>query len=131
MAVALIKPKEIKDWTAVATRTHPPAVMRILNLAAELSAVIKATFNDLDAASRKWIRLKSLGLAVAATIKPWTKEDATYQERLARRGEPAAIGAVGIRKALYDPQRLKYNVEIAAALKAVWPRLRPRSAKPA
>jgi hypothetical protein len=130
MAVALLKPEEIEDWTKVATRTHPPEVLRILNLAVQLSAVIGATFNDLDAVSRQWIRVQGLELAVAATIKPNSKEDVTYRERLARGGEPAATRAVGIRKALYDPQRLKYNRDIAAALKAVRPRLRSRIRQP-
>lgn len=124
MSVVKIKPKNF-DWSDVPGGTHPPAVVRIISLAMQLSAALK-NFDHLDTVSRKYIRLKCLELAVGATIKPGCNEDKIFQARLAR-AEPAAIRAVGIRKALHDPQLKKYYRQLEQCLEAVRPLLRPRS----
>lgn len=125
MAVVKITPSEI-DWTEIPGRSHPPAVVRILNLATTLSRAIKENFSDLDDVSRRWIRLMCMEVAVGATIKPGTDVDRVYQERIARGGEPAAIRAVGIRKAIHDPQLAQYNEALSASLQCIKPQLRPR-----
>lgn len=126
MSVVKIKPTAF-DWSDVSGRTHPPAVVRIISVAMQLSAALRKNFGHLDKVSRKWIRLKCLEVAVGATIKPGSEEDKIFQERV-RRGEPAAIRAVGIRKAIHDPRLRKYYRQLDKSLEAVRPQLRPRTA---
>lgn len=126
MAVVKIKPRDF-DWADIPGRTHPPAVVRIISMATELSAAFKRNFDALDHVSRRWIRINCLELAVGATINSGTNEDRIYQDRLARGGEPAAIRAVGIRKALNDPRLKQYYGELERCLTAVRPQLRPRT----
>jgi hypothetical protein len=121
-----ITPREI-DWDDLPSRVHPPAVIRVLTLAGSISRSINESFSDLDDISRKWIRLMSLELVAGATISPGTDVDRVYQERLARGGEPAAIRATGMRKALHDPRFFDYDARLDAALVAIKPRLRPRT----
>jgi hypothetical protein len=125
MSVVKIKPKNF-DWSDVPGGTHPPAVVRVISMAMQLSAVFKENFGYLNTVSRKWIRLKCLELAVGATIKPGSDEDRIFQARLAR-AEPAAIRAVGIRKALHDPQLKRYYRQLQQCLETVRPHLRPRT----
>jgi hypothetical protein len=127
MTAALrITPREV-DWEELPSRVHPPAGIRVLTLAESLSRAIAEGFSDLDDTSRKWIRLMSLELVAGATINPGTDLDRVYQERLARGGEPAAIRATGMRKALHDPRFSDYNARLDAALALIKPRLRPRT----
>jgi hypothetical protein len=126
MAVVKIKPRDF-DWADISGRTHPPAVARIITMAAELSEAFRSNFGALDDVSRRWIRVKCLELSVGATIESGTNEDRIYQERSARGGEPAAIRAVGIRKALNDPRLEQYYDELDQCLETVRPQLRPRS----
>jgi len=124
-AAVLIKPKSI-DWAKVPKVSHPPAVARLLTLALSISLAIKENFHGLDAVYRRWIRVMSLEVAVGATIAPGTDADRIQQERIARGGEPAAIRATGIRKALNDPTFRKYVTQLDATIKEIRPRLRPR-----
>ncbi|WP_128106515.1 hypothetical protein [Azoarcus sp. DN11] len=124
-AAVFIKPKSI-DWDNVPNGTHSPAVARLLTLATSISDAIKKNFHDLDPIYRRWIRLMSLEVAVGASIKPGTDADRLQQERSARGGEPAAIRATGIRKALYDPTFRKYTAQLNATIKEIRPRLKPR-----
>jgi len=124
-AAVLIKPKSI-DWAKVPKVSHPPAVARLLTLALSISLAIKENFQGLDAVYRRWIRVMSLEVAVGATIAPGTDADRIQQERIARGGEPAAIRATGIRKALNDPTFRKYVTQLDATIKEIRPRLRPR-----
>jgi len=127
MTAALqITPREV-DWDALPSRVHPPAVIRVLTLAGSISRAIKEGFSDLDDTSRKWICLMSMELVSGATINPGTEVDRIYQERLARGGEPAAIRATGIRKALHDPRFADYTTQLEAALASIKPKLRPRT----
>lgn len=127
MTAALrITPREV-DWDELPSRVHPPAVIRVLTLAGSISRAIKEGFSDLDDTSRKWIRLMSMELVTGATINPGTEVDRIYQERLARGGEPAAIRATGIRKALHDPRFADYTTQLEAALASIKPKLRPRT----
>ncbi|WP_369630260.1 MULTISPECIES: hypothetical protein [unclassified Variovorax] len=125
-AVLRVVPREI-EWEGVPRLRHPPSVVRVLTLAASLSASFKESFGQLDATSRKWIRLMSLEIAASATILPGTPVDKIYQERLKRGGEPAAIRATGIRKALNDPQFRDYLGRLATELQFVRPKLKPRT----
>jgi hypothetical protein len=127
MTAALqITPREV-DWDELPSRVHPPAVIRVLTLAGSISRAIKEGFSDLDDTSRKWICLMSMELVSGATINPGTEVDRIYQERLARGGEPAAIRATGIRKALHDPRFADYTTQLEAALASIKPKLRPRT----
>lgn len=126
LAVAVfIKPKNIK-WASQPNASHPPAVARLLTLASSISFAIKENFYDLDTLYRRRIRLMSLEVAVGATIAPGTDVDRIQQERIARGGEPAAIRATGIRKALHDPTFRKYMAQLEATIKEIRPRLKPR-----
>lgn len=124
-AALFIKPKSI-EWQEVSEKAHPPAIARLLTLAASVSLGIKNNFHDLDTVSRKWIRLMSLEVAVGATILPGTSADRIQQERITRGGEPAAIRATGIRKALNDPNFRKYIAQLDSKIKDIRPRLKPR-----
>lgn len=115
------------DWDELPSRDHPPAVIRVLTLAGSISRAIKEGFSDLDDTSRRWIRLMSMELVTGATINPGTEVDRIYQERLARGGEPAAIRATGIRKALHDSRLADYTTQLEAALASIKPKLRPRT----
>ena len=127
MTAALrITPREV-DWDELPSRDHPPAVIRVLTLAGSISRAIKEGFSDLDDTSRRWIRLMSMELVTGATINPGTEVDRIYQERLARGGEPAAIRATGIRKALHDSRLADYTTQLEAALASIKPKLRPRT----
>ncbi len=127
MTAALrITPRQI-DWDDLPSRNHPPAVIRVLTLAGSMSRSINEGFSDLDDISRKWIRLMSLELVAGATINPGTEADRVYQARLARGGEPAAVRATGMRKALHDPRFHDYDARLDAALASIKPRLRPRT----
>lgn len=127
MTAALrITPREV-DWDELPSRVHPPAVIRVLTLAGSISRAIKEGFTDLDDTSRRWIRLMSMELVTGATINPGTEVDRIYQERLARGGEPAAIRATGIRKALHDSRLADYTTQLEAALASIKPKLRPRT----
>lgn len=128
MALVRIRPREI-DWVDIANSTHPPAIARIILMSLELSAALKLHFNSLDRVSRQWIPIKCLEVAAGGTIKSGTKEDMIRQERLARGGEPAAIRAVGIRKALFDKSLEQYYVNLERSLNVVRPQLRPRTSK--
>jgi hypothetical protein len=125
-AAVFIKPKTI-DWLKVQRGSHPPAVARILTLASSISVATKENFADLDALSRRWIRLMTLEVAVGASITPGTDADRVLQERSARGGEPAAIRATGIRRALHDPTFRKYLAKLEATLKEIQPRMTPRT----
>lgn len=125
MSAVRIKPKAI-EWSDVLGRTHPPAVARVIILSMSLSRSIKANLHCLDDVSRRWIGLKCLDVAAGATIKSGSPEDQVLQERLARGGEPAAIRAVGLRKALFDPQLTAYYEQLDNHLDAIRPQLRPR-----
>lgn len=125
-AVLRIVPREIK-WEGVPGLSHPPSVVRALTLATSLSASFKESFGQLDATSRKWIRLMSLEIAASATIRPETPVDQIYQARLKRGGEPAAIRATGIRKALNDPQFHDYRARLVTALQVVRQKLKSRT----
>lgn len=70
--------------------------------------------------------MMSLEVAVGATIAPGTDADRIQQERLARGGEPAAIRATGIRKALNDSKFRKYVAQLDATIKRIRPRLKSR-----
>ena len=122
----LIKPREI-DWSAVPKQSHPPAVVRAVILSAALNRYFKRSFSDMGANTRARIRLVSLELAAAATIVPRSPADKVYQARLARGGEPAAIRATGIRKALHDSQFDDYIASLESTMRAVRPRLKPRT----
>jgi hypothetical protein len=124
-AAVYIKPKSI-DWIEVPEKSHPPAVARLLTLASSISFAIKENFHGLDALYRRWVRVMSLEVAVGATIAPGTEAERTQQERTARGGEPAAIRATGIRKALNDPTFRKYVAQLDATIKEIRPRLKPR-----
>jgi hypothetical protein len=124
-AAVFIKPKSI-DWTSQPNASHPPAVARLLTLASSISLAIKGNFHGLDTFYRRWIRLMSLEVAVGATIVPGTDADRIHQERIARGGEPAAIRATGVRKALHDPTFRKYMTQLDATIKEIRPRLKPR-----
>lgn len=127
MAAIVFKPREI-DWTYVHGKaTHPPAVYRVVNLANQLTAALKRGMPLLDETVLRWIRVKSLDVAVGATITPKSKEHEILQERQARGGEPAAIRATGIRKAINDPLFAEYARSLARALDEVKPKLRPRT----
>lgn len=127
MTAALrITPREV-DWDELPSRDHPPAVIRVLTLAGSISRAIKEGFSDLDDTSRRWIRLMSMELVTGATINPGTAVDRIYQERLARGGEPAAVRATGIRKALHDSRLADYTTQLEAALASIKPKLRPRT----
>lgn len=126
VAALKIRPVEI-DWDSLPRKSHPPAVFRILAMAAEISAALKANFPLLDDVSRRWIRLMSVEFCVAATIKPGSEQERSYLERLGRGGEPPAIRVVGIRKALYDSRFNAYNQQLSRTLEEVRPKLRPRS----
>lgn len=124
-AAVFIKPKSI-DWVKVPEKSHPPAVARLLTLASSISFAIKENFHGLDTFYRRWIRVMSLEVAVGATIAPGTEAERIQQERIARGGEPAAIRATGIRKALNDPTFRKYVAQLDATIKEIRPRLKPR-----
>jgi hypothetical protein len=124
-AAVFIKPKSI-DWTQVPEKSHPPAVARLLTLASSISFAIKENFHGLDGIHRRWIRIMSLEVAVGATIARGTEAGRIQQERIARGGEPAAIRATGIRKALNDPTFRKYMAQLDATMKEIRPRLKPR-----
>lgn len=124
-AAVFIKPKSI-DWESVPNGSHPPAVARLLTLASSISLAIKENFHDLDTFYRRWIRQMSLEVAVGATIVPGTDADRIQQERIARGGEPAAIRATGIRKALHDQTFRKYMARLDATIKEIRPCLKPR-----
>lgn len=127
MAVTLwLKPRKT-DWSELPGRAHPPAVVRALNLSLEVARAIKENFGYLDETSHGWIRLMSMEVVVSATIVRGSEEDRIVQERLARGGEPAAIRATGIRRAIHDPEFLRYSATLDAALRKVQPRLRPRN----
>ncbi|WP_426688856.1 hypothetical protein [Rhodanobacter ginsengiterrae] len=124
-AAVFIKPKSI-EWVEVPKRSHPPAIARLLTLASIISFAIKKNFHGLDALSRRWIRVASLEVAVGATIVPGSDADRIQQERIARGGEPAAIRATGIRKAMHDPTFRKYMAQLDAKIWEIRPRLKPR-----
>lgn len=127
MAASVFKPREI-DWVHVHGKaTHPPAAYRMVNLAGKLASALQAGLPILDETILRWIRVKSLDVAVGATITPKSKEDEVLQERLARGGEPAAIRATGIRKALNDPLFHEYVRSLATALNEIQASLKPRT----
>lgn len=125
-AVLRISPRTI-DWGALPGRSHPPSAVRVLTLAGSISRSVKESFSDLDDTSREWIQMMSLELVAGETIIPGTDIDRIYQERLARGGEPAAIRATGIRKALHDPRFYRYDGQLEDQLLSIKPTLRPRS----
>lgn len=124
MSLVIIRPRGI-DWIRIGKATHPPTVLRALEISAELTASIKANFNKLTEAERRWIRLLSLELAAQGTIVSGSYEDKMFQERR-KRNEPAALRAVGLRAALYDPHVQTYIEKVAISLDPVKPRLHPR-----
>jgi hypothetical protein len=126
-AAAFIKPKSIDDWQKVRGNSHPPAVARLLTIASSISLAIKENFHGIDNFYRRWIRLMSLEVAVGATIKPGTDADRICQERIARGGEPAAIRATGIRKALFDPNFRRYMARLDSTMITIRPLLNPRN----
>ena len=127
MAANVFKPREIDGTHVHGKATHPPAVYRVLSLANQLTAALKRGMPLLDEAVLRWIRVKSLDVAVGATITPKSKEDEKLQERQARGGEPSAIRATGIRKAVNDPLFAEYARSSARALGEIKPKLRPRT----
>lgn len=129
MSAVKIRPKTI-EWSDVPGSTHPPAVARVVLLSMSLSRSIKLNFDSLDDVSRRWIRAKCLDVVAGATIRPGSQEDKVLQERLARGGEPAAIRAVGIRKAMFDPQLAAYYEQIDNHLDAIRAQLLPRFKAP-
>lgn len=68
----------------------------------------------------------ALEVAVGATIAPGSDAERVEQERIARGGEPGAIRATGIRKALHDPTFRKYMTSLEVTMKRIRPRLNPR-----
>jgi len=66
-------------------------------------------------------------ITTGVTIKPGTGVDRVYQERIACGGEPAAIRALGLRKALRDPQLAQYDEALSASLQGIKPQFRPRN----
>lgn len=124
-ATLWLNPRTI-DWKELRERTHPPATVRIISISLGLSRAIQENFGDLDETSQKWIRIMSLEVALGASIMTGSVADRVQQERLARGGEPAAIRATGIRKALHDPQLVDYMSRLEAELRSVRPLLRPR-----
>lgn len=91
-----------------------------------LSRLIKSSFDSLDEVSRKWIHVKCLDVVAGATVRPGSREDEVLRQRLARGGEPAAIRATGIRKAMFDPQLAAYYEKIDDHVAAVSAQLLPR-----
>lgn len=126
MSAVLVRPRTI-EWTNAGSASHPPAVARLLILNAVLSASFKKNFTFLDSESRRWIRLKCLDVAAGTTITPGSKEDEILQERLARGGEPAAMRASGIRKAIFDLHIANYIADLENRLQAIQPSMRPRT----
>jgi hypothetical protein len=124
MALVRLRPTAI-DWASIATSSHPPGALRALVISAALSDAIKAHFDHLTDAARRWIRMIALELAAQGTIVAKSNEAKIFQER-AGRDEPAALRAVGIRAALFDPEVPSYIAKIQHSLDAVKPRLRPR-----
>lgn len=120
-----IKPRTI-SWEGQFKALHPPAVARILTLALSISLAIKVNFAHLDTFYRRWIRVMALEVAVGASIVPGSDAERVEQERIARGGEPAAIRATGIRKALHDPTFRKYMTRLEVTIKEIRPRLNPR-----
>lgn len=125
-ATLWLKPQMI-DWEELREKTHPPAVVRILSIFFSLSHAIQQNFGDLDETSQKWIGLMSLEVALGASIVTGSEADRVQQERLARGGEPAAIRATGIRKALHDPKLLVYMSQLEIELRSVRQHLRSRN----
>jgi hypothetical protein len=80
----------------------------------------------LDRKVLRLIRVKALEVALGATLDPKVMKSEQFLTMLSR-GEPAAIHASGVRKALDDQKFAQYQKTLAAALKAVSPRLRPRT----
>jgi len=124
-ALLKLKPREI-EWKSISEKTHPPGVVRAVTLASSISQYFKDNFSELDDSARDWIRLAALELAAGASIQPGSTVDKVYQERLDRGGEPAALRATGIRKALYDPDFYAYIDQLKQAREAIAPNLKPR-----
>ena len=124
-SAVLFKPENF-DWVDVPGSSHPPAVARLVTLALSISLAIKKNFRGLDTPYRRRIKVMSLEVAVGATIAPGSNADRIQQERITRGGEPAAIRATGIRKALNDPTFRKYLAQLDAKIKEIRPSLKPR-----
>lgn len=65
-------------------------------------------------------------LLQAQLSDPGSPEDKVLQEPLARGGAPAAIRAVGIKKAMFDPQLAAYYEQLDNHLDAIRAQLLPR-----
>jgi hypothetical protein len=121
MALVTIRPQPI-DWTSIEKVDHPPATLRAIGISAEFSVAFKEHFSFLTNTERRWIRLMVLELAAQGTFKSKSKEDKIFQQR-ASSNEPAALRAVGIRAALFDPLVPAYIESIRQHLQAVKPLL--------
>lgn len=126
MALVRIKPRPIEDWTVAVNAGHPPAVLRMVGISDCLTAVLKEHLKKVPDDARRSIRLFSLSLAAETTIGPGSKYDELRQERLAREGNAAALRAVGLRRAIYDPATPAYLEEIQRRLDDIRPQLTPR-----
>jgi hypothetical protein len=117
MAVALFTPKRVV-WEDLSAATHPPALMRFLGLSSSLSRAIADGLLQIDEASRRLIRIKSLNLAFESVIEPGSSQDAVYQAALAR-GELAAHRAVGFEELLTDENAGRYAQKLDISLNSV------------
>lgn len=114
------------DWEVVPERTHPPGVLRLVGLSDSLTAAIKASFTMLSDDARRSIRLYAFQLAAEGAIIPGTKEDKVFQERRIKEGNLAALRAIGLLQAIYDPQTTLYMARIQDSLNEVLQQLKPR-----
>jgi hypothetical protein len=125
LSMAVIRPRSIgmKDITE---KQHPPGSLRVLLLSMHLSHTVKQTFSLISDRFRRHIRLVALDMAAAASIEPGTKPAILTQERAGTRSEPLGLRAVGLRRAIYDPDLRHYARRLLETREKLRPQLVPR-----
>ncbi len=124
LSISALDPRSV-DLASIQSRSHPPSSVRALWISSLLTDAIKGAFHNLQVKDLRRIRLQALEWAAEASITPGTDAARIYEAREAA-AEPRALRAVGIRRALYDPNLRAYLRSIREIGKLLRPRLRPR-----
>jgi hypothetical protein len=125
LSMAVIRPRSV-GMRNISEKKHPPGSLRVLLLSMHLSQTVKETFSLIPERYRRHIRLVALDMAASASIEPGTKPAILAQERAGIRSEPLAFRAVGLRRAIFDPDLRHYVRRLRQLRQQLRPQLLPR-----
>jgi len=121
-----IQPKAV-EWGETAGASHPPAVLRMINLSNKLTSAIKTHFKELPPERHALIRIATLILITKETFSSKSTEGRAFEEKVKADGDLAALEAVGIIAALEDANTEPYLIRMQKTLANMHSKLRPRT----